>query len=257
MQLCSYLNCWTSVTTSATLKLQEKFTFSVVEVLSLKRITTMSSSHSPEHYDYIALGCGEAGKYIAWMLSANHGKKCAVIERKWIGDSCPNVSCLPSKNFIYSASIAHEMGQAQSYGIGAYVANADSLKVQMSAVKTKKAKMVDVLIDTHLGQFKGKKVDLIRGEGKLIGPKMIQIDNGQTLTADALAICTGSTAKIDSSIHGLLESKPLTHVEILDLDELPSHLVILGDGYVGMELAQVFRRFGSEVTVIEKNTTGC
>ncbi|EOO00199.1 putative dihydrolipoyl dehydrogenase protein [Phaeoacremonium minimum UCRPA7] len=208
---------------------------------------------APEHFDYISIGSGEAGKYIAWNLSANQGKRCAVIERKWIGGSCPNIACLPSKNFLHSANVAHDLRSAQSYGLGAYVQSNNSLKVDLASVKRRKVEMVDGLVDMHLGKFRETGVELISGEGRFVGPKTIQIDVGRLLTADTIVINTGSRATIDSSIKGLVEAKPLTHIDILDSEQLPAHLVIIGGGYVALEFAQAFKRFGSEVTVLEHN----
>lgn len=212
----------------------------------------------PEHFDYIALGCGEAGKYIAWTLASKQGKKCAVVEQRWVGGSCPNIACLPSKNVIYSAKVAHELSLARTFGLGAYVHGTDQggMKVQMLPVKARKARMVEGLVDTHLGMFKKTSVELIRGHGRFVGRKTIAVGDGpdaRVLTADAIGISTGSRAKIDDKVPGLAEAKPLTHIDILDLEELPSHLVIVGGGYVGIEFAQAFRRFGSKVTVIERH----
>ncbi|KAJ9139350.1 FAD/NAD(P)-binding domain-containing protein [Pleurostoma richardsiae] len=208
---------------------------------------------TPEHFDYVSLGSGEAGKYIAWTLASQHGKRCAVIEREWIGGSCPNVACLPSKNFVHSAALAHDFRQAAAYGLGAFVAGgADAVKADVAAAKHRKADMVDGLVQMHLGKFADTGVELIRGEGRFVGPKIVQV-GGRLLTGDAVVVNTGSRAVVDARIPGLVEAKPLTHVEILDLEQLPAHLIILGGGYVGMEFAQAFRRFGSQVTVIEKH----
>lgn len=208
----------------------------------------------PDKYDFISLGSGEAGKYLAWMLSANLGKRCAVVEREYIGGSCPNVACLPSKNFVHAANVAHDAREASSYGLRAFVRPTDDLKVEMAAVRARKVRMVDGLIEMHMGKFEGNKVDLIMERGWFVGPKTIKLDSGRLLTAENVVICTGSKARVDSSVPGLVEAKPLTHISILDIEKLPSHLVVLGGGYVGLEFAQAFRRFGSEVTVIERHS---
>jgi len=205
---------------------------------------------TPEKYDCIAIGSGEAGKLVPFILSGKYGKKCAIIERKWIGGSCPNIACLPSKNIMHSADIAHETRMTHKHGMD--VKDASSLKSNMAIVKNRKVEMVKT-VNGFLDLFEEFKVELIRGEGRFVGPKLVQVSDGRLLTADNIVICTGSRAIVDSSIPGLVESKPMTHIEILDLDTLPSHLIIIGGGYVGVEFAQAYRRFGAEVTVIQRN----
>ena len=210
---------------------------------------TTSQPH-PNHYDLLVLGSGEAGKFIAWTLSSKTGQRCAVIERRWLGGSCPNVACLPSKSFVHSANVVHDAKHGNSYGIR----DADE-SVEMVAVRGRKRDMVDGLMDMHAGRFKDFGVELIWGEGKFVGKKSIEVtgESGKrVLTAEKVVVCTGSRAKIDD-IPGLKAAKPLTHVEILELDVLPSHLVVLGGGYVGLEFAQAMRRLGAQVTVIERN----
>lgn len=208
----------------------------------------------PEHFDYILLGSGAGAKALAWtLLSKRQGKKCAIIEHSWNGGSCPNVACLPSKNFVNSANIAHLARHAQSYGLGALMRDkVASATADMSIVRARKAAMVDEEVELHVAKFASTGAELIRGHGKFIGLKTLEV-SGSVLVGEVVVIGTGSRAVVDSSIPGLQAAKPLTHVEILDLDTLPSHLIILGGGYVGMEFAQAFRRFGSEVTVIQRN----
>ncbi|KAL8365495.1 hypothetical protein RB595_004351 [Gaeumannomyces hyphopodioides] len=214
----------------------------------------MSSTSSPDHYDFISLGSGEGGKFTAWTLARDQGKRCAVIERQWVGGSCPNVACLPSKNYVQSGKVAHELSLGGSYGLGAYTATASGqVRASMAEVKARKMAMVQGLVDLHIKMFRDTGVELIRGTGRFVGPKKIQIDGGRVITADSVVICTGSTAKIDGAIPGLVEAQPLTHVGILDLDDLPRHLLVLGGGYVGLEFAQTFQRLGSEVTLVEHN----
>lgn len=209
---------------------------------------------TPEHFDFVCLGSGEAGKFLAWTLSSKHGRRCAVVEQQYIGGSCPNIACLPSKNFVHSAQVAHLARGAASYGLGAAAAGAlTGVKIEMAPVVGRKEAMVDGLVDMHLGKFADSGAELVRGRGVFVGPKTIKVGD-RLLTGETVVICTGSTAFVDSSIPGLVDAKPLTHVDILNLETLPSHLVILGGGYVGLEFAQVFARFGSQVTVIERNS---
>ncbi|KAL8282379.1 hypothetical protein RB597_009883 [Gaeumannomyces tritici] len=217
----------------------------------------MSSASSPDHYDFISLGSGEGGKFTAWTLARDQGKRCAVIERQWVGGSCPNVACLPSKNYVQSGKVAHELSLGASYGLGAYTATAAAaagqVRASMAEVKARKTAMVQGLVDLHMNMFRDTGVELIRGTGRFVGPKKIQIDGGRVVTADSIVICTGSTSKVDGGVPGLVEAQPLTHVGILNLDHIPLHLLVLGGGYIGLEFAQTFRRLGSDVTLVEHN----
>src|ERR1700757_2191682 len=203
-----------------------------------------------EEYDVVVLGSGEAGKYIAWS-QARKGMRAVVVERKYIGGSCPNIACLPSKNIIHSAKIASYFARSEEFGI-----TKDNWRVNMTGVRDHKRKMVDGLIEMHLANFKASGAELLIGSGRFAGPKTIEValpDGGtRTLRGENMVISTGSRATV-APIPGLSESRPLTHVEALDLDHLPEHLIVLGGGYVGLELAQAFRRFGSRVTVVERN----
>lgn len=207
---------------------------------------------TPEHYDTISIGSGEAGKYICWNRSSTLGVKTAAIESKWYGGSCPNVACLPSKNFIFSAEVTHLTKKYAATGL----LKTPSGGVDMSVVRERKRDMVKGLVEMHEGVFKNTGAELIPGYARLLGGNKVEVemkDGGKkVLTADNIIICTGSRAKIGNT-PGLAEAKPLTHIEILELDELPKHLLVLGGGYIGMEFAQAFRRFGSTVTVIERN----
>lgn len=214
----------------------------------------MGSTNDAEHYDLISLGSGEAGKYIAWG-EASKGKRCAVIERKWLGGSCPNVACLPSKNVIHSAKMFAAHGERLQQGYDNRKAQ-DAGKANMLAVKTRKEDMIDGLMTMHNGNFKKTGVEIIWGDGKFVAPKRIEVTdnagNKRVLQADVAIICTGSRAKI-SDVSGLKEAAPLTHVEALELEEVPDHLIIIGAGYIGLEFAQAMKRFGATVTIVEHN----
>jgi len=216
-----------------------------------------TQSLSLDHYDILALGFGEAAKYIVWTF-AKEGKRCAVIERKWLGGSCPNIACLPSKNVIHSASVAHLASEAKRFGLPSLNSKLASEHgiVQMTAVRDLKREMVNGLVEMHEGKLKDTGAELIWGNGKFVGAKKVEVtapDGSKSLlTADKVVICTGSRARIED-IPGLKESNPLTHIEILELDEVPKHLVIIGGGYVGLEFAQAMKRLGAEVTIVERN----
>lgn len=210
-----------------------------------------SAGDNVEHYDCIAIGSGEAGKLVPFLLSGQYGKKCAVVERKWIGGSCPNIACLPSKNVIHAANLAHEARMTHRHGLD--IPNTHLLKSNLRLVKECKSEMVKT-VNGFQDLFEKFNVELIRGEARFISPKIIRISDGRLLSAENFVICTGSRALIDARIPGLVDAKPMTHIEILDLDTLPSHLIIVGGGYVGLEFAQAYGRFGSQVTVIQRSS---
>src|SRR5215472_12123759 len=203
-----------------------------------------------EKYDVVVLGSGEAGKYVAWT-QARKGMRAVVIERKYIGGSCPNIACLPSKNIIHSAKVASYFWRSGEFGI-----TKDNTQINMSAVRDRKRKMVDGLVDMHLANFKASGAQLLMGSGRFIRPKTIEVkltDGGtRVLRGEKVIINTGSRTTVEP-VPGMTEASPLTHIEALELDHIPEHLLIIGGGYIGLELAQAMRRFGSGVTIIERN----
>jgi len=202
----------------------------------------------PEHYDVLILGSGQGGKRLAWHL-ARSGQRIVVVERRWVGGSCPAVACLPSKNEIWSARVAHLARHAARFGT-----ETGAVATDMAKVRRRKQDMIDREIGFHLNAYKTSGIELIMGGGQFVGPRTIKValnDGGsRVLRASKVVIDVGTHAAIPS-IPGLKAAEPLTHIEALELDTLPPHLVVLGGGYVGLELAQAYRRFGSCVTVIE------
>ena len=196
------------------------------------------------------IGSGEGSKFLAWTL-ARQGQRVAMVERKWIGGSCPNIACLPSKNIIHSAKVASYFARAAEFGI-----ESRGYSIDMAAVTGRKRKMVKELVDIHIRNYDSSGVDLILGQGHFIGPRLLQIDmpDGSTrqVRGKKVVIGTGTRASVDK-IPGLAAARPLTHVEALELDTLPEHLLILGGGYIGLEFAQAMRRLGSRVSVLERN----
>jgi pyruvate/2-oxoglutarate dehydrogenase complex dihydrolipoamide dehydrogenase (E3) component len=202
-----------------------------------------------QNYKNVIIGSGEGGKYLAWHL-AQSGQPTVVVERRWIGGSCPNVNCLPSKNEIWSAKVADLMHHASRFGVTPTSTSSD-----MAAVRKRKREMVEGLIAVHLDRYKASGAELLMGEAKFIGPKTldVRLNHGgtRTLTGERIFLNLGTHASIPS-VPGLAQSEPLTNIELLELDRLPQHLIVLGGGYVGLEFAQAYRRFGSRVTIIEQ-----
>ena len=204
----------------------------------------------PEEYDVVVLGSGAPGKLLAWTLAAR-GKRVAVVERRYVGGSCPNVACLPSKNVIHSAKVASYFRRAAEFGI-----TPGDWRIDMAGVRDCKRAMVDGEVEAHLQKYRESGAELVMGSGRFAAPKTIEVvlnaGGTRTLWGTTVVVNTGSRARLDDT-PGLTESRPLTHVEALDLGRLPEHLVVLGGGYVGLELAQALRRLGSRVTVVERN----
>jgi pyruvate/2-oxoglutarate dehydrogenase complex dihydrolipoamide dehydrogenase (E3) component len=203
----------------------------------------------PEQLEVLILGSGFGGKLLAWHL-ARSGRRAAVVERRWIGGSCPNIACLPSKNEIWSARVAYLAQHAAQFG----TMITGPVTTDMAKVRQRKRDMVEREIALHLQNYKSSGAELIMGSGRFVAPKTLEVrlnDGGtRVLAGDRVFLNIGTRAAIPS-IPGLEAAQPLTHIEALDLDYLPSHLVVLGGGYVGLELAQAYRRFGSRVTVVE------
>jgi pyruvate/2-oxoglutarate dehydrogenase complex dihydrolipoamide dehydrogenase (E3) component len=204
----------------------------------------------PEQYDLLILGSGAAGKLLSWTF-ASKGMKVAVVERKYIGGSCPNIACLPSKNVIHTAKVASYFRQSDDFGI-----TKEGWKIRMSGVRERKRKMVNGLVAAHLNNYEKSGAELIMGSGRFTGPRTIEVITAdgtvRALQGKQVVINTGSRATVEP-IPGLREAGPLTHIEALELDQIPEHLVVIGGGFVGVEFAQAMRRFGSKVTVIDRN----
>jgi pyruvate/2-oxoglutarate dehydrogenase complex dihydrolipoamide dehydrogenase (E3) component len=201
-----------------------------------------------ERYEIVVVGSGTGGKLMAWHM-AQSGRRTAVVERRWIGGSCVNVACMPSKNEISSAKVAHLARHAAQYGT-----TTKSVAVDMATVRQRKRQMVERQIARHLQNYKASGAELLMGSGRFVAPKTLEVtlnDGGtRVLAADKVFLNLGTRAAIPK-VPGLDAARPLTHVEALELDYLPAHLVVIGGGYVGLEMAQAYRRFGSDVTIIE------
>jgi pyruvate/2-oxoglutarate dehydrogenase complex dihydrolipoamide dehydrogenase (E3) component len=184
-----------------------------------------------EDYDLLILGSGGGTKLLAWTFAAQ-GRKVAVVERKYVGGSCPNIACLPSKNVIHSAQIVNNARRSGLFGAG----NNALFSVEIAAVTNRKRAMVRGRVDAHLAQYKGSGAELIMGRGRFVAPKTLETTlydgSKRMLRGENVVIGTGTHAKIDDSIPGMVAAQPLTHIEALELDVLPEHLLILGAGYV-------------------------
>lgn len=200
---------------------------------------------SAQKFDAIVVGAGQAGPPLAGRLTAA-GQRVAVIERKLVGGTCVNSGCIPTKTLVASAHAAHLARRGAEYGVGT-----GDISVDMAKVKARKDKIM--LDDRHgveswLDGMDG--ATLIRGHARFVDPHAIDVD-GQLLTADRIFLNVGGRA-VAPDFPGLDGIDYLTNVGILELDSLPEHLVIIGGSYIALEFAQMYRRFGARVTVIEK-----
>ena len=215
----------------------------------------MSSETSAGHYDAIILGSGQGGTPLSKAL-ADAGWRTALIERKYVGGTCVNTGCTPTKTMVASARIAYLSGRAEEFGVRAQVSG-----VEMERVRQRKN---DIVLQSRSNNekalLKTKNLDLIYGEARFTGATSIfvQKNDGEalSLTADKIFIDTGTRAAIPR-IAGFGEIRSLTNVldnaSIMELDHVPEHLLVLGGGYIGLEFGQMFRRFGSRVTILQSD----
>ena len=213
----------------------------------------MSPNVAANHYDAIILGSGQGGKPLALALG-KAGWRTAIIERKFIGGTCVNTGCTPTKTMVGSARVAYMSSRGEEFGIHTQLTG-----VSMERIRQRKD---EIVLQSRNGGEKAlldaKNVDLIYGNARFTGPKSIYVkkrDGGElNLTADKIFIDTGARTT-PPSIAGFdaIRSLPniLDNASIMELDQLPEHLLILGGGYIGVEFSQMFRRFGSRVTIVQ------
>ncbi len=205
-----------------------------------------------EQFDLVVIGGGKGGKTLAMDL-AKQGYKAALIERdpEMIGGTCINVACIPTKTLVQSAKLAAMIRRAHEYGVGAALTSLD-----MAALRERKRSVVGFMRGGNYKLFTSiLGLDFILGEASFVGDRTVEIrlrEGGtRTLTGTHVVINTG-TRPATPTVPGLRDLQPLTNETILELDTLPEHLLVVGGGFEGVEFAQMFRRFGSRVTVIQR-----
>lgn len=204
-----------------------------------------------EQYDCLILGSGQAGGPLSTAL-AQAGRKTAIIERVHVGGTCINEGCTPTKTMVASARVAHLVRRGGDYG----VVGVGEVSVDMRRVRQRKRDIVDSFRGGSERRLEGKpNLDLIYGEARFTGPKTVQImlpsGEKRELAAETIFINTGERPA-DPNVPGLDPARSLNSTSIMELDIVPSHLLVIGGGYVGLEFAQMFRRFGSQVTIIQR-----
>lgn len=196
-------------------------------------------------FDAIVIGAGQSGPFLAVRL-AKAGQTVALIEREHLGGTCVNDGCIPTKTLVASARAAHVARHAGDFGV-----RIDGpVRVDMQAVKARKDAVVNESVaglSTWLGGIQG--LTLVRGEARFIGPTSVQVGEDE-YRAEKIFIDVGGSANVPDW-PGIGEVPHLTNTTMMAVDFLPAHLVVVGGSYIGLEFAQMYRRFGSEVTVIE------
>src|SRR5207249_8476986 len=181
-------------------------------------------------FEALILGSGQGGKLLAWHL-AHSGRRTAVVERHWIGGSCPNVNCMPSKNEIWSAGVAQVARHAAEFGT-----KTGRVTIDMVNVRQRKRDMVDRQIAAHLRNYKDSGAGLIMGAGHFVAPKTLEVrlnDGGtRVLTAEQVFLNVGTHATVPD-VPGLQAARPLTNIEALELDHVPPHLIRSEERRVG------------------------
>lgn len=205
-----------------------------------------------KHYDAIILGGGKAGKTLAIDL-AQSGQKIAMIERGMIGGTCINVGCIPTKTMIATAKQLHQLTKGQEFGF-----EFDNLKLDFKKIRARKDSVVNSMVQANHKSFIDSGMDLIMGSAKFVAPKKIEVLVQQThekefLTAEKIFINTGAKPFIPD-IPGLSDTPYLTNENIMDIEQVPKRLIILGGGYIGLEFGQMFARFGSQVEIVEMSS---
>lgn len=199
-----------------------------------------------EKFDAIIIGTGQAGPSLAQRMTAE-GMKTAIIERKLFGGTCVNVGCIPTKALVASARVAHMARRSSDFG----VTIAGQIKVDMMQVKARKDAIVKQSNDGVTNWLKTmENLTVFEGHGRLESTNTVSV-NGNLLQADKIILNVGGRAMVPD-MPGIEDVSYLTNTSIMDVDVLPDHLLVIGGSYIGLEFAQMYRRFGSRVTVIQR-----
>lgn len=205
---------------------------------------------SLKHYDAIVIGAGQGGGPLAISLAAS-GRRTAIIERKHVGGSCINEGCTPTKTMVASARVAYLARRGADYGV-----SAPDIAVDLTVVRQRKRDIVETLRAGSRKRLEQQQnLDLLMGQARFTGPKTVDLrlnDGGRRLLeAGTIVINTGAHPRIPD-LSGLADAPFLDSTTIMELDAVPSHLIVLGGGFIGLEFGQMFRRYGAEVTIVEQ-----
>jgi pyruvate/2-oxoglutarate dehydrogenase complex dihydrolipoamide dehydrogenase (E3) component len=202
-----------------------------------------------DHYDAIVIGTSQGGRFLPAEL-AKAGQKVALVERGQLGGVCVNAGCTPTKTMVASARLAYQARRGAEYGV-----RIGPVSVDLAAVRERKRAMVAGARQNYASRLAQDGLDLIQGEARFTGPETIEItlaDGGtQQITAPVIVIDAGTRPR-PLGVAGASGVPVLDSTSIMELDELPEHLIVVGGGYIALEFGQMFRRFGSEVTIIQR-----
>ena len=202
-----------------------------------------------QHYDAVVIGAGQGGSPLAGAL-AGSGRKTALVEREHVGGTCINEGCTPTKTMLASAKVAYLDRRSADYGV-----QNGPVTVDMIKIRKRKREIVESFRSGGERRLESAGVDLIPGEASFLAPRELEVrlSEGGTLrlTADNVFINVGARP-VNPPVEGLDGVPTLNSTTVMELDEVPDHLLVLGGGYVGLEFAQMFRRFGSEVTIVQR-----
>ncbi|HKU62970.1 MAG TPA: mercuric reductase [Gemmatimonadales bacterium] len=199
----------------------------------------------PEQYDAIVVGSGQAGGPLSMAL-AQAGRRTALIEREHVGGTCINEGCTPTKTMVASGRVAYLARRAAEYGV-----ETAAVRIDLGRVRERKRAIVKSFREGNERRLKKTSgLDLVAGEARFVGPRTVAVD-GRTLTASQLFVNVGCRPAAPD-IAGIDQVGPLDSTSIMELDTVPEHLLVVGGGYIGLEFAQMFRRFGSRVTIVQR-----
>jgi pyruvate/2-oxoglutarate dehydrogenase complex dihydrolipoamide dehydrogenase (E3) component len=202
---------------------------------------------APERYDAIVIGAGQAGGPLAGAL-ARSGRRTALIEREHVGGTCINEGCTPTKTMVASARVAYLARRGNDYGV-----RTGPVEVDMGRVRERKRAIVKSFRAGSLRRLEAAPgLDLICQEARFTGARRVAVD-GRVLEADLVFINTGGRPA-EPDVEGLDRVPSLDSTSIMELDQVPEHLIVLGGGYIGLEFGQMFRRFGSRVTLVQRGS---
>jgi pyruvate/2-oxoglutarate dehydrogenase complex dihydrolipoamide dehydrogenase (E3) component len=206
----------------------------------------VSTGSVTERYENLVVGGGMAGLPIA-LRAARHGRT-AFVEKEKLGGTCLNRGCIPTKTMIASAAVAHHVRRAAEFGV-----HTGQPRVDLSEVVDRKDKIVaDIRGGSYRAVGQAPGMDFFEAEGRFVGPRRLRLgSDGPVIEADRIFLVTGTRTAVPD-IEGIDRVPYFTSRSLLDLRELPEHLVVVGGGYIGCEFAQMFRRFGSHVTVVQR-----
>lgn len=198
------------------------------------------------HFDALVIGAGQAGGPLAGAL-ARAGRRTALIERRHVGGTCINDGCTPTKTMIASARVAYLARRAGDFGVCS-----GDVAVDLGRVLRRKQEVVESFRAGSEARLRDAGVELIRGAATFAGPRLLRVGE-RTLSADSVFINTGARPS-RPALAGIDAVETLDSTSIMELDALPEHLLVIGGGYIGLEFAQMFRRFGSAVTVVQRES---